>query len=413
MKIGILTYHCHSNFGAQLQAISSVGFFKRMGHEPVVLHWYPKDLEDMLSKRIPYEQTKCHRMFTEEVIPISKLCRTTDDLVEEIKRLNIEAMFVGSDALFKYTPLKCRKRFSLRQLKFVDLSPLSCQDLIDNPFFGAFGEKISPQIPIVGFSISSQNCPFNKMTQVEVEKMNSQMNHFSAISVRDEWTKAMVEQINHRKNVDITPDPVFSFNQNCYLHIPSKQEIIDKFGLKEKYVLLSFSDWYNNASYISKLALEVEKNGYQAVALPMPEKLYSPGIEKQIHLPLTPIDWYALIKHSCGYIGERMHPIIVSLHNNVPFFVFDEYGTIDRYLCGIIKKHNLESSKTYLILKRAGLTEQLYSYFEHKKKPTPEEVLCKLKTFDKEKCHSFSSEYQKKYEAGMSHVLSIYKEVVR
>ena len=28
MKIGILTYHCHSNFGAQLQAISSVGFFK-------------------------------------------------------------------------------------------------------------------------------------------------------------------------------------------------------------------------------------------------------------------------------------------------------------------------------------------------------------------------------------------------
>lgn len=69
----------------------------------------------------------------------------------------------------------------------------------------------------------------------------------------------MVEQINHRKNVDITPDPVFSFNQNCYLHIPSKQEIIDKFGLKDKYVLLSFSDWYNNASYISKLALEVEK----------------------------------------------------------------------------------------------------------------------------------------------------------
>lgn len=31
MKIGILTYHCVPNFGAQLQTISTVGYVKKNG----------------------------------------------------------------------------------------------------------------------------------------------------------------------------------------------------------------------------------------------------------------------------------------------------------------------------------------------------------------------------------------------
>lgn len=39
----------------------------------------------------------------------------------------------------------------------------------------------------------------------------------------------------------------------------------------------------------------------------------------EISLPLSPIDWYALIKYSSGYIGNNMHPIVVSLHNQISF----------------------------------------------------------------------------------------------
>jgi exopolysaccharide biosynthesis predicted pyruvyltransferase EpsI len=410
MRIGILTYHCHSNFGAQLQAISSVGYFKRMGHEPIVLHWYPKDLEEMLSKRIPDEQTDCHKVFTENNLPISNICRTTKELADEIERLCLDALFVGSDALFKYTPLKCRKRFSIRKLRFVDLTPLSCQDLLDNPFFGKIGGFLSRKIPMVAFSVSSQNCPYTKMTNKEVSEMSKQMDNFLSISVRDEWTKSMVETINKRNSIQITPDPVFSFNQNCYITIPSKEEIMRRYDLRDNYILMSFSDWYNKKNYIKSIALEFEKVGYQTVGLPMPEKLFAPGISKKIDLPLNPIDWYALIKYSSGYVGERMHPIIVAIHNNIPFVVFDEYGVIDRYLGGIVKLHHLQSSKTYLILKRAGLEEQLYSYFEHKKKPSPNKVVSLLQSFDRERCSEFSLLYQKEYEKAMKRVLEIFNK---
>lgn len=47
MKIGILTYHCVPNFGAQLQALSTVCYLKRAGYEPILLNWYPKDLQVM------------------------------------------------------------------------------------------------------------------------------------------------------------------------------------------------------------------------------------------------------------------------------------------------------------------------------------------------------------------------------
>lgn len=409
MKIGILTYHCGPNFGAQLQAVSTVGYIKKHGHEPIVLNWYPQDLEDMYSKRIPKKQIECHAQFTKEVLPVTKICRTGNELIQVINQENLDAIFVGSDALFKYRPKSCRKYFSLRKLRYVTPLLLSCEDIIDNPFFGDFISQIDKSIPVSAFSVSSQNCNYPKMNADERKTIGKYMQNYTTITVRDEWTKNMVEDLTNGVDIKITPDPVFSFNQNCYIPIPSKEEIIKKYNLSENYVLLSFSDWYNTSSYIKGVADELESRAYLPVALPMPEKLFDANIDMRIELPLSPIDWYALIKYSSGYIGERMHPIIVSLHNNVPFVVFDEYGTIKRKLCGLIKKHYLYSSKTYLILHHAGLESQLYSYFEHKNKPSAKEVVDLLDSFDKKKCEVFSSEYQRIYEDEMNEILKSFK----
>ena len=160
--------------------------------------------------------------------------------------------------------------------------------------------------------------------------MSKALLNFNTISVRDVWTKRMVEKVTGINDIKVYPDPVFSFNNNCYLPIPTKKEIMEKFHLNEKYVLFSFSGKYCNEPYIQSLADEVERHGFQPVALPMPEKLFAASIKKTIQLPLSPIEWYALIIHSCGYVGERMHPIVVCLHNVIPFFCFDEYGIIEK-----------------------------------------------------------------------------------
>lgn len=407
MKIGVLTYHCQPNFGAQLQAISTVGFLKRLGHDVVVLNWYAKDLEEMYSRRIPEEQRAYHAAFTSNSMPLSNKCQAEDELIAEIDRLCLDGIIAGSDALFKYIPNRNRRHFSIRRLKYIyHFTPISCERLVGNPFFGAFLTKLKHPIPAAVYAVSSQNCPYKRLTLSETRAMSQAMKQYRTISVRDAWTKKMVETVTGRKNIKIYPDPVFSFNQNCFLKIPTKAEILAKYSLSENYVLLSFSDWHNSESYIQQIGKEVEIQGFHPVALPMPEKLYAAGITKQISLPLHPLDWYALILYSKGYIGERMHPIVVCLHNAIPFFCFDEYGIMEKAsLFSKRMKYNPNSSKTNLIVSDAGLQDNLYSYKSSTMMPTAHDVVEKLITFDKNRCKTFAERKQQEYEIGMKNIV--------
>ena len=107
MKIGILTYHCVANFGAQLQVLSTVCYLRNHGHEPIVIHWYPEDLENIYSW-ISSEQLDTHIVFTEKFLPLSALCRTEEELVSEVEKLELDSILLGSDALFKYIPIRNR-----------------------------------------------------------------------------------------------------------------------------------------------------------------------------------------------------------------------------------------------------------------------------------------------------------------
>ena len=408
MRIGILTYHCQPNFGAQLQAVSTVGFLRRAGHEVSVIDWYAKDLEEMYSRRIPSEQIICHNRFASESLPLSEKCQKEEYLIQVVNSLNLDAIIAGSDALFKYTPLQKYRHFSKRNLNYYfSFMPLSCERLEGNPFFGAFVSKLQKHIPASTYAISSQNCPYRMMTWCEKRNMKNALSNYRLISVRDNWTKQMVESVTRRHDICIYPDPVFSFNQNCYISIPNKEEIFQKYNLSDDFVLLSFSDWHTNREYIQSIAHEVVKTGIQPVALPMPEKLFAANIAKQIDLPLSPIDWYALIKHSKGFIGERMHPIVVCLHNAIPFFCFDEYGTKEER--GFFKKkwvYNPSSSKTNLIVSEAGFQGNLYAYKGGLNLPEPQFVVSKLLSFDTKKCKAFALQKQQEYEKGMESVIN-------
>ena len=407
MRIGILTYHCPPNFGAQLQAVSTVGYLRRIGHEVVVLNWYAKDLEEMYAHRISSEQILYHFQFAKQALPLSNSCYIEKDLISTIDSLNLDAIIVGSDALFKYVPLNKCRHFSKRRLKYIyNYSPLSCETLENNPFFGDFLRKLQKKVPAATYAVSSQNCPFEEMTKKEKSSMREALSNYRHITVRDAWTKKMIENITKVKGINIYPDPVFSFNQNCYLPIPTKQEILNKFKLTDNYVLYSFSDWYVKKEYITSIAEELKRQSFLPVALPMPEKLFPIETENHIDLPLNPLDWYALIIHSKGFVGERMHPIVVCLHNAIPFFSFDEYGIKEKR--GFLSKkmvYNPSSSKTHLIVSDAGLLENHYSYKEGLPLPSPQYVVSKILSFDTIKCKAFASLNQKGYEIGMKEVL--------
>ena len=402
MKIGVLTYFGVPNFGAQLQTLSTVGYLRRSGNEPVVLNWYPEDLKSMYRERVSATQIQAHDAFTLSKLPLSESCYSEEALAELVDNGCFDGIIQGSDALFKYEPERLRRHFRKRLLKFVVNPPsISVEGLQDNPFFGGYLDCLNHRIPAFVYAVSSQNCPYQLLTMHERREMRRKLKHFDGISVRDEWTQEMVWYIMGRKlKVDIDPDPVFSFNQNCGSMIPTKEELLQRFDLPEPYVLFSF--WTSNLpnDYIVQIAEEVRKAGLTPIAFPMPEGLMDYGLEKRVSLPLSPIDWYALIKYSAGYIGERMHPIVVALHNGVPFYSFDEYGVGDKH------SFRMDSSKTYLIVHRAGFDENYFAYQSQAERPIPREVVNRIETFDTEKCRSFSESMHIQYEKAMAEIVS-------
>ena len=401
MRIGVLTYHCVPNFGAQLQAMSTIGFLKRVRHTPVLLHWYPKDLERLYCRMVPEAQRICQMQFAEDNFPLSSLCRNEKQLIKEIEKQQLDMIITGSDALFRYVP-KCdrKKSFSKRRLRFIN-NFVSSEDLEGNPFFCDYYGELSRQIPVVAFSVSSQSTPYQKMDDEEKNLMGKYLRNFSKITVRDTWTKQMVEDISGLQDIQVTPDPVFSFNQNCFIQVPTKNELLKRFSIPDNYVLFSFSSNLMEKEYLHRIINVFSQKGYFPVGLPEPEGVGNYSFEYNISLPLNPIDWYALIKNASGYIGTRMHPIIVSLHNSTPFFSFDGNGIFNS--SGVFVQ---ESSKIFDILKNAGLEANTYPLRSGWKLPLADNIVNSIFTFDKNLCDAFALHKYEDYQLAMEYILN-------
>jgi uncharacterized protein (DUF3820 family) len=316
---------------------------KKHGHEPVVLNWFPQDLEDFYLNECPKEQFDMQFNFAQKEMPVTCLCRTLDELCVEIDKQQLDAIFIGSDALFDYFPQRVLNPFSFRKLKRVKYSATS-NHLLPNPFWGSFSDMIDRKIPYCGFSISSQNAPYYKLNSKELKEMKRLLDGFTLITTRDEWTRKMIKYISGRDDTFITPDPVFSFNQNFDAPL-QKETILRKYGLPQDYILISFCGNQLSDEYVNQIVkLVEERTGVPCVSFPMPRRLRVFKTKYKIDLPLPTLDWYYLIKYSKGYIGELMHPIIVSLHNNIPFFCFDQYGVTKTIIRGVWNKYLKESS---------------------------------------------------------------------
>ena len=396
MKIGVITYFCVPNFGAQLQVLSTLGALRNMGHEAKLINWYPRSLENIYKRYVSKAQRNCQLQFARDQYPLTSLCRKEDDLLRVIEKEDFDMIFTGSDALFRYVP-QCNRfpAFSWRKMRYVN-NYTSCEDIADNPFFCTYYPKLHKKIPVVAFSVSSQSCPFYLMTKSERDRMSSCMKNFRHITVRDEWTQKMVTEVAGIKDVPITPDPVFAFNSNIASPLPNLKDLVDGYHLPENYALVSFPVDSVSSIYVQQIADLLKERGITLVALPVPEGLNDFGLDHSIPLPLDPLTWYALIVNSRGYIGTRMHPVIVCLHNAIPFFSYDGNGTINAD-----GSFNTRSSKTYDILLRAGLQDNIFMTNSGAPLPSADSVVDHLLSFDREKCASFANVMRDKYNQAM------------
>ena len=405
MKIGLIAYPTVCNFGANLQLLSTLEYFRKHNIDAEIINWTPTSLEKVYKGGTPDVQYKIHQGFRDKYFTMSTICRTAKDVAKVIEKDNITGVVIGSDAVAQHHPFIDRIVFpSPRIIRFLTYSE---DRMFPNVFWGTFQDYLNTKVPIAVLSASCQNSPYKKFGIKIKKQMSERVKKYNYLSVRDKWTQMLYKDVTHGSIVPpITPDPVFAFNYNVD-YVPTKPDILKKFSLPEKYILLSFNTKMRiNRDWINAFQELAHKLGFTCVALTYPNGILHEDItDMSIKIPLDPLDWYAIIKYSCGYVGNNMHPIVVSIHNSVPFFSFDNYG-VTRFKIYYQK----ESSKIYDILKRANLLDNRANVTTFTSKiPKPSEVINYLVNFDKDKCESFSVAWYREYLKMMESIVDVLK----
>lgn len=404
MKIGLLAYHAVCNFGAMLQLLSTYMFLKNHGHEPVIINWVAKDLENYYAQNTPISQIENQLKLRLQLWKETALCRTIKDVANIISNEQIDAVIIGSDAVAQHHPLFERIVFLCRNI--IAINSVTSDVVFPNPFWGIWTDYLDKPVPVALMSAASQDSKYKYISKKLRKQMKERIMAFSYVSVRDVDTQKMFSFITEGQCCpSVTPDPVFAFNQNAASLVPSKEELMKKYGLSGKYMLISFKNEKRcnvSQTWLNKFQDIAKHHGIQCVSLPFSTSLSAGELESEIALPLNPIDWYALLKYSCGYIGNNMHPIVVCIHNTVPFFSFDNYGT--KHANGLFCDSS--TSKIRHILKVANLLDcRIASNSLFRRTPSPEHVFNKLQTFDKAKCTTFAQSYLCKYNEMMTTIL--------
>ena len=404
MKIGLLAYHAVCNFGAMLQLLSTYMFLKNHGHEPVIINWVAKDLENYYAQNTPISQIENQLKLRLQLWKETALCRTIKDVANIISNEQIDAVIIGSDAVAQHHPLFERIVFPCRNI--IAINSVTSDVLFPNPFWGIWTDYLDKPVPVALMSAASQDSKYKYISKKLRKQMKERIMAFSYVSVRDVDTQKMFSFITEGQCCpSVTPDPVFAFNQNAASLVPSKEELMKKYGLSGKYMLISFKNEKRcnvSQTWLNKFQDIAKHHGIQCESLPFSTSLSAGELGSEIALPLNPIDWYALLKYSCGYIGNNMHPIVVCIHNTVPFFSFDNYGT--KHANGLFCDSS--TSKIRHILKVANLLDcRIASNSLFRRTPSPEHVFNKLQTFDKAKCKNFAQGYLNKYNEMMTKIL--------
>ncbi|MGJ9458144.1 polysaccharide pyruvyl transferase CsaB [Oceanobacillus sp. CF4.6] len=229
------------------------------------------------------------------------------------------------------------------------------------------------------------------------------LNKVNKITVRDEDSKTLLEDIGIQKQITVVPDPVLgldgtSFSSNWF----AEQNISASF------VTVSVRDWETSVLYKEKIAScldEIVRSGDAVVFVPMhgehDERSSSEvaGLmkEKSFISPAHALieEKIALIGQSKLLIGMRLHSLIFSAITHTPFIAIsydpkiDAFASIaDQPVVGHVEKNNWNEGKLfakveYMLANEAEAREALKCRIDSYQKEAAETSKLAVETFMK------------------------------
>lgn len=308
MKIGILTFHRPSNFGANLQAYSSASYFSSLGHFVKIIDYTrPGDLA--YKKSVDEQQFLAHQQFVEQRLPLTRQVFDEKGLCEVVRTEQFDAILIGADAVWRAPQDNC--------IYFAKW-------LFDN-------ENI-PNISVASISAAHMGNGYMGVSEETRLHIHDCLNKFKYITVRDNWTReALNRDVFSGKDFVkvVNPDPVIKL----YHFVDGKEWQSNGLESKKYYLMSLPVGWGKSAKlgkvrqrWFSRFKQMVHAAGYQLVELPIPEGKSGMEFDYIIDYPVDPLQWFLWIKNAKAFCGLRFHAIVSSISNGTPFFSVDSYG---------------------------------------------------------------------------------------
>lgn len=327
MRIGVITHHWVANFGANLQALSTYRFLSELGHDVWLLNYRAPDLEQSLGRDVQADQLKLHEDFCNTHLRQSPLCRSEKDLTEFCQDTNLQAILVGSDAVFRL------RRTAVRE-----------DTQFPNPFWLLWANSdLHPRPVTASLAASSMATRFLLYPASVRRGIGRAIRNLDHVSVRDQWTRWNLAVLTtFRSRPVLCPDPVFLLND--VFQVPTL-DVEEPRAHDKKYVILSLFEDLMSDVWVQQFVEIAHDHEFQVFTLPFPEGIAPLPVDRTLPLPMSPLRWYAWLKHAAAYVGPRFHPVVCSISNGVPFLSLDTYQWRSLPI----------TSKTYDLCKQANL----------------------------------------------------------
>lgn len=165
------------------------------------------------------------------------------------------------------------------------------------------------------------------------------LNKVDKITVRDNDSKILLENIGIKKAISIVPDPVIGLDGSKFV-----SKWLEENSLDHQYIAVSVRDWPSNIDYKQKIATSLDllvQNGEKILFVPMhgehdaktSRELAQMMKEQSIIAPanLSIEEKITIIGHSKLLLGMRLHSLIFSSIYYTPFIAISYDPKIDAF----------------------------------------------------------------------------------
>ena len=295
MKIGILTFHWATNYGAVLQCYALQTYLESLGHEVEVLNYKPKRFDFSWKKYLYHPLSIRHfrrdsaqnrkenllAKFRTEYLKLSPRYFTCEDLVNVGSKYDV--VISGSDQVLNpsFTMSGERKPTPTYYLNFVK----------------------GPTVKI-GYAVSFGCTSFPQCAFAKAEQW---ITNFDKIGVRENTGKDILSSFNYQGEVCVVPDPTILVGKQLFEKLNITRPSID--------------DYY--CVYVLRKNIKVN----------IDSRIF---YIDETNNPISMEEWLGYISHSKGLITNSYHGMIMAILFHIPFVVLLETegltGMNDRFI---------------------------------------------------------------------------------